>query len=178
MCLSVVVGTISSILFTFIVFLSSFITTYLMSAFDDNDSRFSTFIYSSYWINPFDVAQDLVRAALRIMKDEQGILGDLTMAPSSPRRIIIGPEPAPMQRGYIRAFIRRVFLGLPVVGAGSLVQFLMSMPMLGPVQWLARYRGSRRRENSRDMAALVLVILLIVGALRYNHFTIHLMLSF
>jgi hypothetical protein len=169
----VVVGTISTLLFTLLVFLSSFITTYFMSAFDD-DGQSSTYFYSSYWISPYEVTQDLVRAALRIIKDESGIIDGsvLSTATGSPRPIIIGPEPAPASPGYLRTFLTRILLGLPVVGAGSLVQLLMSMPMLGPVQWLARYRGSRRRENSRDMAAFVLVILLVVGAIRSAYWSI------
>jgi hypothetical protein len=137
-----------------------------MNAFDEYQSN--TYIYSSIWINPFEVAHDLIRAALRIIRDESGILDDVFLSRTGRTRpsIIVGPKPAPTPPGLLKRFITRIILGLPVVGAGSLVQLLMSMPMLGPVHWLARYRGSRRRENSRDMAALVLVVLLVVGAVR------------
>jgi hypothetical protein len=165
-CIPVVVGVISSVLFTLLVFLSSFITTFFISAFDDYDSELT--VYSFYWINPYEVARDLVRVAVRIIKDESGIIDTSVLSssttPKSP--IIIGPTPPSKSRGFLKSFFTRIVLGLPVVGAGSIVQLLMSMPMLGPVQWLARYRGSRRRGSSRDTAALVIIILLMVGAMR------------
>jgi hypothetical protein len=164
---TVVVGVISSVLFTCIVFFSSFITTYFMSAFDEWESDSTTYTSSYYWINPYDVARDLVRAALRILKDRSGLgFIDHPIISRSRRRTFIGPELAPSPPGYLKWFFTRIFLGLPVVGASSLVQLLMSMPMLGPVQWLARYRGNRRRDDSRDIAAFVIVVLLIVGAIR------------
>lgn len=46
---------------------------------------------------------------------------------------------------------------------------LMSLPFLNPIHYLARYR-SRRRDGSRDVASLVIVILLIVGAARFIAF--------
>ena len=58
-------------------------------------------------------------------------------------------------------------LGLPLVGAGSLVHMRLSLPLLGPLHWLARYRGNRtRRGESRDAAAVVVIVLLLVGAAR------------
>jgi len=54
-----------------------------------------------------------------------------------------------------------------MVGAGSLVQMLLSAPLIGPLQWIARQRGTRRRrDNGRDLAAAVIIALLVVGALR------------
>jgi len=54
-----------------------------------------------------------------------------------------------------------------MVGAGSLVYTLLSAPLIGPLQWLARQRGGRsRREQSRDIAALVIVALVVAGATR------------
>jgi hypothetical protein len=65
-------------------------------------------------------------------------------------------------------FIRRIVLGLPVVGAVSLIQMLFSLPLLGPIQWIARSRGNRGRRdnNSRDTAAVFIILLLAIGALR------------
>jgi hypothetical protein len=76
------------------------------------------------------------------------------------------PSPPP---GVLKRFIRRFILGLPLVGASSLVQMLLSFGALGPVQWIARYRGSRNRRNSdsRDIAAIIIISLLLVGAVRY-----------
>jgi len=44
---------------------------------------------------------------------------------------------------------------------------LLSMNFLVPVQRLARFRGDRsRRNNGRDLAALVLVVLVLIGIFR------------
>ena len=67
-------------------------------------------------------------------------------------------------------FVRRFLLGLPMVGAGSLVQMLFTVGGLGPIQWLARSRARSRRNgrgNATDTAALILVALLLIGALRW-----------
>lgn len=54
-----------------------------------------------------------------------------------------------------------------MVGAGSLVHMLLSAPLLGPLQWLARQRGSRRRrDQSRDIAAIIILALIVAGAAR------------
>jgi len=65
-------------------------------------------------------------------------------------------------------FIRRIVLGLPVVGAASVIHMLFSLSLLGPIQWIARSRGNRGRRNSgsRDAAALVIIFLLAIGAFR------------
>ena len=88
------------------------------------------------------------------------------------------PGATPVSRprpGFIMRFIQRFIIGLPLVGAGSLVHLLLSVQFLAPVQWLARYRGSRsRRDNgSRDIAALIVISLLVVGALRYILYYYH-----
>lgn len=147
-----------------------------MNAFEEGSSS-STYFYSPYWTSPYDVGQDLVRAALRILQEESGII-DPSLLPkasksTTPRRPPMGPLNAPdaakiVPSGYLRSFFQRILLGLPIVGAGSLVHMLLSFPLLGPVHWLARYRGNRgrRRENTRDVAAVVIVVLLVVGAAR------------
>lgn len=75
--------------------------------------------------------------------------------------------------------------GLPIIGAVSLVQMMLSLPLLGtrkdrhsaclvltwtrgPLQWLARYRGRSRSNNrgTRDAAAAIVMGLLLLGALR------------
>jgi len=43
----------------------------------------------------------------------------------------------------------------------------LSLQMLAPVQFVARYRASRsRRNNSKDFAALIIVALVVAGAVR------------
>jgi hypothetical protein len=68
--------------------------------------------------------------------------------------------------------IRRFLIGLPLVGAGSIVHMLLSLQMLAPVQFIARYRAgqSRRNSNTRDIAALIVIALVIAGIIRYFFF--------
>ena len=163
--LIVIVGGLSGLLFTLLVMIASYITTFFISAFE------APSYYHPFYSNPFEVAQDLVTAAFRVMKDGDmaSILEDnirqhssTTSTPGAP----LVPKPRP---GFIIRFIQRFIIGLPLVGAGSLVHLLLSVQYLAPVQWLARYRGSRSRRNngSRDIAALIVISLLVVGALRY-----------
>ena len=141
---------------------ASYITTFFISAFEEPS------YYHPFYSNPFEVAQDLVTAAFRVMKDGNlaGIIEDnIRQSPSRPKAPVASrPKP-----GFIIRFIQRFIIGLPLVGAGSLVHLLLSVQFLAPVQWLARYRGSRSRRNSgsRDIAALIVISLLVVGALRY-----------
>ena len=114
---------------------------------------------------PVSVGRDLVRAALRIIQDETGGLFDPDAFSSSTAP---GSAEVVSNPGILWRFVRRCILGLPVVGAASLVHMLFSLPLLGPLQWIARSRGNRgRRGNgSRDTAAVVIIFLLAVGALR------------
>ncbi len=166
----VLVGGLSGLFFTIIVMLASYITTYFMSAFEQPTTS-SYYSWSFFYVSPFEVAQDLVVAALRILR-EGGIDG-LDVAIPSPSTTTLGRQAGhsprlPSNPGSIKRFIKRFLLGLPLIGAGSLVHLLLSVGFLVPVQWLARYRGNRnRREGSRDLAALVVVALLVVGALRF-----------
>ncbi|KAF8213124.1 hypothetical protein K438DRAFT_1915330 [Mycena galopus ATCC 62051] len=132
----VVVGAISTILFTILVLVSSFITTFFMSWFEEPSDNYyyrsSFFGYSSFFfVSPVDIARDLIRAALRILQD--------TTAKSS----VVGATP----RLALRHLIRNL---------GSC-----------PVHLLARYRSNnRRRESSRDVASLIIVGLVLIGAAR------------
>jgi hypothetical protein len=171
-----VIATLSTILFTALVYVSSFLTTTLLSSLDDPsynsyNSFSSSSIYFTWgggywtWTNPYTVGRDLVRAALRIIQDESGgVLGPDALLTSFASD---DPETMPNHNAFWR-FIRRIVLGLPVVGAISLINMLFSLPLLGPLQWIARSRGNRgRRDNgSRDTAAVVIIFLLAVGTLR------------
>lgn len=152
--------------------LASFVTTFFVTAFEEpTHSYFSSFVY----VSPLSVAQDLITAALRILKDGDvvGLFDEGVISKTSRRRgtatadTFIPSEPKP--RSFLMNFIRRFILGLPMVGAGSLVHMLLSAPLLGPLHWLARQRGGgrRRRDQSRDIAAMVIVALLVVGAARF-----------
>jgi len=158
----VIVGGLSGLLFTFIVMVASYITTFFMSAFEEPTYQ------SLFFISPIEVAQDLITAAFRVLRDGE-LVGTFEepMFSSKSTSATKMPLPTPPP-GVLKRFIRRFILGLPLVGASSLVQMLLSVGALGPVQWIARYRGSRNRRNSnsRDIAAIIIISLLLVGAAR------------
>ncbi len=111
------------------------------------------------------MGRDLVRAALRILQDEAGGVFDPdALLPS----FTSDDAETVSNHGAVWRFARRIVLGLPVVGAASLIHMLFSLPLLGPIQWIARSRGNRGRRNngSRDTAAVVIILLLAIGALR------------
>jgi len=164
----VVVGALSSIIFTIIVICSSYITTYFMSVFEEPSWSSDSYFYSYYYISPWDVGKDLIRAALRIMKDENGFdFNEDALFTRSTAKVNVPPVVARTPPGILKRFLKRFILGLPIVGASSLVHMLLSLPFLGPVHWLARYRGNRsRRGDTRDVAAMVVIVLLLVGAAR------------
>lgn len=143
--------------------MASYVTTFFMAAFEE--PTYQSY-YGVWFVSPVEVAQDLVTAAFRVIRD--GELSDVledTASYTTARGSVNIPVARPLP-SIMRRFIRRFLLGLPLVGAGSLVQMLLSMHALFPVQQIARYRGSRRNNNSRDIAALIVVSLVIVGAFR------------
>lgn len=117
-----------------------------------------------FFVSPIDVAQDLVRAAIRILRD-QDILPLELGVPQSLKSPMLARPPEPP--GFLGRFIRRFLLGLPVVGVGSLIHMILTLPFMGPLQWVARWRGNRtRRGNDRDLAAALIAIFIIIGAAR------------
>jgi hypothetical protein len=158
------------VVFTTIVILSSFVTTWLIGNVDEatigGGFGWSWIGGYGYWVSPWDVLKDLIRAVYRLMV-EQDLLEEhsFTSSSSIPRQ---GASRTSQQSpGLFQRLFKRFVLGLPVVGAGSLIQMLLSMNFLVPVQRLARFRGDRsRRNNGRDLAALVLVVLILVGIVR------------
>ncbi|KAK0464898.1 uncharacterized protein EV420DRAFT_1511853 [Desarmillaria tabescens] len=161
----VILGAISTLLFTILAFISSSVTTYLMSFFQEPTVYYSS---SFFYVSPLEVLHDLVRAALRIIQDEDIVaVFDEALPKVRGNRsgeTMMGTTRAP---GVLRSAVQRFLLGLPLIGAGSLIHMLLSVPFLGPVHWLARYRGNRRRNNnSRDITALIIIVLIVVGAAR------------
>jgi len=143
-------------------FITTFISTFFVSAFEEPTRQ------SLFFISPFEVAQDLITAAFRILRDGE-LAGTFEEPIFSHKSTTATKIPLPSRPpGLLKRFIRRFIFGLPLVGASSLVQMLLSVGALGPVQWIARYRGSRNRRNnnSRDIAALIIISLLLVGVLR------------
>lgn len=116
---------------------------------------------------------DLVRAALRILQDEDlgyPLNDGLSAFRASGNLEDLPNLTNPTQPGFLWSLVQRFVLGLPLVGAAALVQMVLSMPFIGPLQWIARYRGNRRRDsNSKDIAALVVIAVLAIGALRCVH---------
>lgn len=142
---------------------ASYLTTFFMSAFEAPTNSYSGFFY----ISPIDVAQDLITAAFRVIRD--GDIFELFSEPiiQSSRKPSANVQPS-QPPGFLKRFIRRFLVGLPLVGAGSIVHMMLSLQMLGPVQFIARYRATRsRRDNSKDIAALIVIALVVAGALRY-----------
>lgn len=139
-----------------------------MSVFEEPSWSSDSYFYSYYYISPWDVGKDLIRAALRIMKDENGFdFNEDALFTRSTAKVNVPPVVARTPPGILKRFLKRFILGLPIVGASSLVHMLLSLPFLGPVHWLARYRGNRsRRGDTRDVAAMVVIVLLLVGAAR------------
>lgn len=161
------IAALSTVLFVVLVILSSFITNLFFSPTDDTSSQtgYHSYWYSS-WAYSYDVGGDLIRTVLGIIQDETGDLFDANELLASRSASIPFRQPEPP--GLVRRLFQRFLLGLPVVGVGSLIHML-SWTMLTPVHWLARFRGSRNRRGSgsRDTAAIILVLLIIVGAARW-----------
>lgn len=153
---AVVIAAVSSILFTLLVLCSSFVTTTLLS--DDTDSMI--YVYGFY--NPLEVIQNLVRATVSLFIDDrlldEAVLHS-TRSKARPLHIRTPGKPP----GLIKRLIRRFLLGLPVVGAGSIAHMLLSVPL--PFHWL-RLRGYTRGRDSRDIVALLLVAVVLMGAAR------------
>ena len=157
------------VLFVLITFLASFLTTYLLSFFQEPSTTFYIFTGSFFYVSPIEVVHDLVKAAFRILQDGDQILESGLFPPRNPRTRGGGLDSRAIENpGVLRRFLSRFVIGLPLVGSISLLHMLLSLPFIGPVHWLARYRGNRRRNNNdtRDITALILVLLLALGVAR------------
>jgi len=162
----VILGVFSSVFFTAIVIAASFITTYFMSFFEETSMSYEDSYYFSYHMFPFDVGKDLVRAALRILKDKNEHIMDEDAFFTEPE-VNVAAAAAKVSPGLLKRLLRRFMLGLPMVGAISIVQVLLSLPILGPVHGLARYRGNRnRRGATTDVATALVIMVLLFGAAR------------
>lgn len=138
-----------------------------MSWFEEPSTTVYFFSSSFIYVSPLGLMQDLIAAALRILQDQD--LGGLFDDRPRQARPDSGSVPRPAKpRGFLMNFVRRFVLGLPMVGAGSLVYMLLSAPLIGPLQFLARRRSGRsRRDQSRDIAALLIVALILAGAAKF-----------
>ncbi|KAH7883514.1 hypothetical protein F5I97DRAFT_1958341 [Phlebopus sp. FC_14] len=156
----IVVGILSSFFFTLLVMCSSYLTTYFLSYLEEQPVFSMTYIF----ISPIDVGQDLLRAAIRILRDQEVLPPDADIPQLLKNR---APAHLPEAPSLLKRFVQRFIIGLPMIGAGSLIHMFLTLPLLGPLQWVARWRVNRgRRGNNTDMAAAVIVIFLILGAAR------------
>ena len=159
-----VVAAISAVIFTLIVYVSSFVTATCLGLFERGVSE-DSYIFSSYFY-PIDTFKDLVSSTLSILNDEFGIIehrdGPLPRSLHRPTPLTTKPD------SLVVRLVKKFLLGLPLVGIGSLIQMILSMPILGPVHWIARYRSSRgRRGSTRDMTAIIVLGLMVIGAVRF-----------
>ncbi|KAI9461844.1 hypothetical protein HD554DRAFT_1503575 [Boletus coccyginus] len=156
----VVVGFLSSFFFVLLVMFSSYVTSYFLASIEEQ-SMFGT---TYFFVSPIDVAQDLVRAAIRILRDQDIFPSELEVPQSLKAPI---PTRLPEPPGLLDRFIRRFLLGLPMVGVVSLIHMILALPFMGPLQWIARWRGNRtRRGADRDLAAAVIVVFIVIGVAR------------
>jgi hypothetical protein len=156
-----VIAAVSTAIFTFIVYLSSFVTASCFGLFEEGISE-DSYIFS-YYFSPIGTFKELVSSTLSILNDEFGIIEGLRHR-SEHRPAPLSTKPDTL----IVRLVKKFLLGLPLVGIGSLIQMIISMPILGPVHWIARYRSSRgRRASTRDLTAIIVVGLMVIGALRF-----------
>lgn len=158
-----VIAAVSTIIFALIVYVSSFVTAACLGLFEQGSSE-DSYIFS-YYFYPIDTFKDLISSTLSILNDEFGIIELREGLHRSQHRLTpLSTEPDSL----IVRLVKKFLLGLPLVGIGSLIQMILSMPILGPVHWIARYRSSRgRRGSSRDMTAIIIIGLMVIGALRF-----------
>ena len=65
----------------------------------------------------------------------------------------------------LNRFVRRLLLGLPTVGAGSLINMLWSLPF--PITHWLRLRLRRNNRNGSDLIILIFLGIILIGAVRY-----------
>lgn len=150
---TVVVGTLSCIAFTLLLFVSSFVTTYLISG-TSEDSYFVVY--------PWETFREVVRTAVCVLTDTSC---------NDPRAMLYKNKagklshPIPKRPPTLLAnFARRLLLGLPTVGAGSLLNMLWSLPF--PITHWLRARLRRSSRNSSDFMTLILLAAVVIGAAR------------
>ncbi|KAI0328483.1 zf-C3HC4-domain-containing protein [Cubamyces sp. BRFM 1775] len=145
----VVIAALSTILFSIIVLLSSFVATWYIG---DGDEHY----YWSTFYDPFDIFRNLVRMTIGFFED--GLLED-PIVNRTPRKLR-QPRGPP---SFVARLFRRFLLGIPVVGAGSIAHMLASIPMSFNIMRLQLRRNGRQ---SRDFVAFVVLALVIAGAFR------------
>ena len=147
------VGTLSGILFTILLFFSSFITTYLVSG-------PSTYSSSWFFISPWDAFREVIRSSVCGLTSI-GCGDDYSFYSPGQRSSFPDPQKQP---SLLYRFFRRLILGVPTVGAGSLLGMLWNLPF--PITHWLRVRLRRSNRNASDLTTLIFVGLVIIGALK------------
>lgn len=159
-------GALATTLFTVLVYFASFLATFFLDNLDESSSSGHSFYYGFFGPSPIAIAKDVIRLALRFLQDENLLFEDNLFArtPNVAQRAFSPPK----ERGAIASFFRRVVIGIPVVGAASLVQLLWSLSMLTPFHFFTNLRGRDRRDRrgSRDFATMLVLFAVIMGVVR------------
>ena len=164
--LLVIIVTLSVFVFSCLAYVASFLVTLFLDDLDPDDTLHDGgFLFFGWgWVNPVDVAKNLIKTVLRALQDEDIIAVEDIFnlgSKSAPSRFI----EAPQKLGAIANFLRRILIGIPVLGATSIIQILWSTGFLRPFDLATRHRG-RNRRDSRDFASAVILIAMIFGILR------------
>ncbi|KAI5123613.1 hypothetical protein M0805_003429 [Coniferiporia weirii] len=162
---TLVIATLSVILFTCLAYFASFFATFFLGSLDEDDYPRTGAVYFGWeWISPISVASNLMRIVLRVLRDEDLLAEDIVI--NTPPRTDSALPTGPYSSGILGNFFRRIIIGIPVIGVASLVQLLSAASFLGPLNMLTRFRGRNRRDNSRDIATIIVVGAIILGILR------------
>lgn len=159
--LQVIIASLSVFLFLCMSFFASFLVTYLLDA-GQRHTGFGFGFFGFYFVSPSQVVGNI----LAILRDEE-IIPEELFSFSSPH--IPGVRYFDISSlGKAGIFLKRVLIGIPVLGVASLVQFLYSVSFLGPAHLFTRHagRGRNRRESSIDIATIIILGAVILGTLR------------
>lgn len=140
----------SGIAFTLLLFVSSFVTTYLISGTGEE---------SYFTIYPWETFREVVRSVVCALTDLP--CDEFTLS-SRGRRVHARVQTRPPT--MFNRFVRRLLLGLPTVGAGSLISTLFSLPF--PITHWIRVRLRRGSRNASDITTLIFLTVVIIGAAR------------
>ncbi|GJE87665.1 E3 ubiquitin-protein ligase MARCH [Phanerochaete sordida] len=147
----IAVGLLSGVAFTLLLFLSSFVTTWLISGTGED---------SYVFVYPWETFREVIRTAVCVLADTGCDEPRLLKARGGKLRY-----PAPRRPPTLLGrFARRLLLGLPTVGAGSLLNLLWSLPF--PITHWLRVRLRRSGRNASDLMTLVLLTAVVIGAAR------------
>lgn len=160
-----IIAALSMLLFTCLSYIASFVATFVVSSLDIDEPPPATSSFSFYvgygwdFVNPIEAFYNFMRLVARVLRD-----GDL-LEVEKPR--YGSGATSRLSRGLLGNVIRRVIIGVPVIGIASVIQVLLQLHLLGPVNMLARHRGRNRRETSRDLAMLLILGAIILGIFRF-----------